>query len=332
MNTVPRLTTANFLHRWRRRQASRREKFFAFYSSIFGGITTERALMLLPVDDHVVHRGDGVFETCKTHAGAVYALAPHLIRLRGSAARIGLEMPWSDDALTDILAQTLAAAGRPEALARIIVSRGIGGMGVSPYECSAPELYIMIYALPPPFMEIHPGGARAVRSRQPLKPGFLANIKTCNYLPNALLKKEALDRGADFAVALDEKDELAEGATENFAVVTRDGRLRFPPPDRILVGITQARVAELAGALVASGALRAVETVPIPSAALDEAAELLLLGTTTDVTAVTELDGRPVGDGRPGPVQRELYSRLRRDLLENTAWRTPYPLPDPSAD
>jgi branched-chain amino acid aminotransferase len=312
---------------WRRALSAARRSYhdgyYAMYTNAVGGIVTDPALMLVPADDHVVHRGDGVFETIKCVDGAVYALDRHLARLAHSAETIGLLLPVPRDALAGLVVQTLRAGGRRDALARVIVSRGPGGFGVNPYECPRPGLYIVAYALPPSFMDANPSGARLRSSTVPVKPGVLATIKTCNYLPNALMKKEAVDAGADFAVAFDERGFLAEGATENFGMVSSDRRLRVPGADRILSGITMHRALELAEDLVRAGALAGIETGDIGRRDLEGAAEILVFGTTPDVTAGVEWDGRPVGDGRPGPVQRELNRRLQADIRSHPAMRTP---------
>lgn len=295
--------------------------YYAMYSSVLGGIVTDPLEMTVPADDHVVHRGDGVFETLKCVDGAVYGLERHLARLGASSERIGLP-PLAPAALAEIVRRTLRAGGRRDALIRILRSRGPGGFGVAPGECPEAQLYVIAYRRPPPFMAAHPGGARAVTCDVPAKAGFFATIKTCNYLPNAMMKKAAADAGADFPLGFDENGFLAEGATENFGLVDAGRVLRLPAPGRILDGITMQRVRALAPVAVREGVLAGVEVAPIPRRALETAPEVLVFGTTPDVTAVVELDGRPVGDGRPGPAQRRLNALLEDDLLHNPAMRT----------
>jgi len=206
---------------------------------------------------------------------------------------------------------------------RVLVSRGPGGMGVNPYETGGAQLYVVAYRLPPPFMDAHPGGARAAATAIPVKAGFLATIKTCNYLPNVLMKKEAVDRGLDFVLAFDEEGFLAESATENAALVTASGDLVAPAEGRILPGVTMGRVLELAAPRAGRPPLGAVRRARVRREELDAAAEILILGTTPDVTSVVEFEGRAVGDGRPGPVARMLDGLLRRDISECAEMRTP---------
>jgi branched-subunit amino acid aminotransferase/4-amino-4-deoxychorismate lyase len=299
-----------------RARAPYQKGYYAMFSSLLGGIVTDPLLMQVPVDDHLVHRGDGVFETIKCVNGSLYLLLEHLDRLRASATAIGLACPWTREALVDITRQTVRAGKHPDCLIRILLSRGPGSLGVNPYDCPHPGLYILAHELKPSFMALHPGGARVAISRIPVKPSFFATIKACNYLPNALMKKEAVDLGVDFTVAFDEQGALAEGATENAGILTAEGDLRVPKPDRILAGTTMHRVLELARPLVESGLLRSVGVGAISRVDISRAREIFIFGTTPDVTAVVEFEGHPVGDGTPGPVARELGARLERDLRE----------------
>lgn len=305
--------------------AAHREPFhagyYAFYSTALGGIVTAPGLMVVPADDHLVHRGDGVFETLKCVAGGLYLWREHVQRLLHSAKAIGLRVPWDEARLADITAQVVRAGAHRDCLVRIIVSRGPGSLGINPYDCPAPGLYVMAHELKPSFMEAHPEGARVVTSAIPVKAGFFATIKSCNYLPNALIKKEAADAGADFALAYDEQGNLAEGATENFGIVDADGCLRVPGAERILSGTTMNRALELAGALVRDGRLSAIARRPISRDAVRAAREVLVFGTTPDVTSVVSLDGAPVSGGAPGPVGRALLALVQRDIRENGAVR-----------
>jgi branched-subunit amino acid aminotransferase/4-amino-4-deoxychorismate lyase len=298
-------------------------KYYAMYSSVLGGIVTDPALMTVPVDDHMVHRGDGVFETFKCVDGRLYNLDAHLARLETSARPIALRAPWTRADLAAIIVATTRAGGRRDCLLRLFLSRGPGSLGISPYDCPVPGLYVLAYEKPPPFMVAHPGGARVQSCPIAVKPSEFARIKSVNYLPNVLMKKMAVDAGVDFVLTFDEHGYLAEGATENAGIVTRAGVLRVPHPERILRGTTMVRVMELAAAAAGQGALRGCEEADISRQDLREAAEVLIFGTTPDVTAVVELDGRPVSDGRPGPVSKVLGGLLTDDIRGNAALQTP---------
>lgn len=321
VSVIPIYSPADVAAALARSRKPHHDAYYAFYSSELGGIVTDPAWMNVPIDDHVVHRGDGVFETLKCVNGGLYLWREHLQRLLHSARVIGLTLPWSAEELADRTAQTIRAGGRRDCLVRIIVSRGTGSMGINPSDCPTPGLYILAHELKPPFMATHPEGARVVSSRIPVKAGFFATIKSCNYLPNALMKKEAAEAGADFAIAFDEQDCIAEGATENFGIVDSAGRLRVPGPSRILSGTTMNRALDLAGELVAQGQLAAVVRGPIARSELAEARELLIFGTTPDVTSAVCWDGRPVGDGTPGPIARALLERIEHDIQHNQSAR-----------
>lgn len=307
-------------------QARRRPfqaNYYSMYSSVWDAIVTDPALMLVPLDDHMVHRGDGVFETLKCVGGSLYNMDAHLRRLAHSAEALALALPLPLPRIAEIAVETVRAGGRPEAYLRLFLSRGSGSFGVNPYDCPAAHLYAVATRLDPPFMDRHPGGARVKTSAVSVKPGFLASVKTCNYLPNVLMKKEAVDAGVDFVVGFDERGFLAEGATENFGIVARDGALLFPRLDRILPGTTMLRVVELADALVRRGDLPRVGFEDIRPEEIRAAREFLVVGTTPNVAAVCEYDGIPVSDGAPGPVWRKLGDLLLEDICNNAARRTP---------
>ncbi len=298
------------------------DNYYAMYSSLFDGIVTDPTRMLIPIDDHLVHRGDGVFESAKCVDGALYNMAGHLARLERSALALDYVLPWSMDEVAALTVETVRAGSRRDCIVRIIVSRGPGSFGVSPYESPRPQLHVVAYALPAPFMQRHPEGASVISSRVPVKQPFFAGVKCCNYLPNVLMKREAVDAGADFAVAFDDAGFLAEGATENIGLVRADGMLVFPRLDNILAGTTMLRVMALAETLVRDGLLCGVGAADIPAVEIDRAREALIVGTTTDVTAVRSFDGRGVADGRPGPLARELDALLRADIASNGLLRT----------
>jgi len=297
-------------------------RYFAMYSSVFGGIVTDPVLMLVPIDDHMVHRGDGVFETFKCVNGYFYNLQAHLDRLENSAKELGFVLPFPMVGLKDIVVETAKAGDRRDCLVRILLSRGPGSFGVSPYECPAVQVYVAVTELKRPFMELHPGGARLKTSTIKAKPAFYAGIKNCNYLPNVLMAKEAADARVDFGVSYDDKGFLAEGATENIGIVTRDRKLLFPELGGILRGTTMMRVAELAEALVDDGTLREVAFHRVTRDDVRAAAEVLVVGTTPNVTFACEYDGRKVGDGSPGPVYAALSRLLIEDIASNRALQT----------
>jgi len=297
--------------------------YYAMYSSVYGGVVTDPVLMMLPMDDHMVHRGDGVFEAFKAVDGNIYNLQAHLDRLQESADGLALRMPVATGRLKEIVLATARAGGRRDGMIRVFVSRGPGGFSVNPYECPAAQLYVVVTAVATPFMRLHPEGARLRSSSVPAKSAGMAVIKNCNYAPNVLMKKEAVDSGVDYAVGFDENGFLTEGATENIGIVTADRRLLFPRLDRILHGTTMLRVMALAEQTARTGELTAVTFADVTRRDMLAAAEILITGTTINIAAAVELDGARIDDGRPGPVFRKLSGLLERDMQTNTALLTP---------
>jgi len=322
MTTIPHLHVEDWPQWSRRLRKPYHDEYYAMYSSVYGGIVTDPVLMMVPVDDHLVHRGDGAFETLKCVDGGIYNLAAHLDRLETSARLLSLPLPGSREMMTEAALETVRAGRHRDCLIRILVSRGPGGLGVNPYESVGSQLYIVSAAMRPVSRDKAERGVKARLSSIPVKPGFFANIKSCNYLPNALMKKEAVDAGVDFVVSLDEDDCLAEGPAESIAIVTAQGELRFPAPGRVLPGTTLHRTAQLAEVLVSEGLLRSVAEGRIAREELFRAREVLVVGTTPDVLAVTEFEGRPVGGGKPGPVSKRLLQLLEHEIRFDPAFRT----------
>lgn len=316
------LSSEAFLETLRGAALRRRVPYYLFYSSLWEGYIRDPALMVVPFDDHVVHRGDGVFETMKCVGGAVYNLDAHLQRLQRSAYQIGLTFRRGPEAVRERVLAALSAAGVADCAVRVVLSRGPGGMGVSPAESEGAALYILVYGGGEPFMRKHPQGATLRKSRVPAKEPVFATAKTCNYIPNVLMRAEAEVWHVDFMVGVDGHGHITEGATENIGMVSKRGRLVFPTLDTVLAGTTMLRVSELAQRLEADGVLKGVVFRPIREEELYEAHEILAVGTTLNVASVVEYNGRRVGDGKPGPIGRALDEMIERDTLENEALRT----------
>lgn len=297
-------------------------KYLAFYSSWYGGIITDPALMMLPLDDHMVHRGDGVFEVFKCTGWNIYALARHLDRMKHSMAASFLKPPADDERLIDIVRDTVRAANTGTCLVRIFVSRGPGSFSANPYETVGSQLFVVVVAHEPASPEKYEKGVKLATTGVPIKTNYFATMKNCNYLPNVLMKKEAVDRGADYPVSLDEKGFLAEGATENIGIVSKKGQFLIPRFSRILRGITVTRAMELSRKLTGAELASAAEADITPQQALD-AAEVLIFGTTVDILPVVEYDGKRIGDGRPGPVFKRLSALLAEDQKSNMEMLTP---------
>lgn len=289
--------------------------YLAMYSSFFGGVITEPNFMLLPIDDHMVHRGDGVFEVIKFCKKRIYQFDAHLERLKNSANLIGLKIPFSLKEIKEIVKETIKITKANDGIIHIYISRGFGSFSVNPFETIGSQLYVVITRLKPLPARYEKEGVKVIISKIPIKPGFFAQIKSCNYLSNVLMKKEALEAGADFAISLDEDGFLAEGATESIGLVSKDNYLKFPEFKRVLKGITLQRAMILAENLVKKGLIKGVKLSPISLEDAYNAKEILLLGTTIDVLPVTWFEGKIVGDGKPGPVARNLKNLFEKDIF-----------------
>lgn len=303
---------------WISRLPNRDKKLYAMYSSVTDCIVTDQSVMSVPVDDHMVHRGDGVFESFKCVDGSIYNLEDHLARLEKSCGMLGIELPVPLEEMGRIIIQTVRAGNQPNALVRLLLSRGQGTMGIDPYACFNPELYIVVYEMHGAKIDKMPDGVSVGLSKIPIKPGIFAQVKTCNYLPNVLMKKEAVDMGVDFTVSLDENRFLAEGATENIGIVTRGKELFMPPPERVLAGTTAKRAMDFAKQLKAERVLTNAEFRPINLGAVRSAAEVHIYGTTPNITPVTTFDGNRVGDGKPGAIAARLFEMLKEEMIPDS--------------
>jgi len=300
-------------------------KYLAAYSSWYGGIITDPALMMLPLDDHMVHRGDGVFEVFKCTDWNIYALARHLDRMKRSMAASFLEPPVDEKRLIEIVCATVRAGNSGNCLVRLLISRGPGSFSANPYESVGSQLFVVAVAHEAAAPEKYEKGVKLVTTDIPIKTNYFATIKSCNYLPNVLMKKKALDRGADYSVSLDEKGFLAEGATENIGIVSKKGELLIPRFSRILRGITVTRAMELARGLTGAQLTAAAEADITPEQACD-AAEILIFGTSFIIFPAVEYDGKRIGNGRPGPVFRRLLELMAEDQAKNREMLTPVKL------
>ncbi len=287
------------------------ENFFAFYDHRLEMVCTNPRLMLIPLDDHMIHRGDGVFETVKYLGRKVYQLEAHLERMAKNCRAIFIPppLPWSR--IRELAIETARAGRQDDGYLSLFIGRGPGGFSIDYRECPCPSLYIVARRfnhLPESMWE---KGVRACKADQPAKPGFMARIKSVNYLPNVLMKKEAVDKDCDFVLCFDNNGFLAEGCIENVIIVDHEGRILVPELNNALPGTTLMRALELIKEEVKFVFRR------IPEGELYDAREVILLGTTLDAMSIVRYNGKPVHDVRPGPVSRRLRELLVRDLEQN---------------
>ena len=289
-------------------------KFSAFYSSQLGGIVTDPALMVIPFDDHMEHRGHGIFDTAGLVNGTIYDLEAHLDRFLGSAERSKLKLFGSRDEMRDIIIRTTAASGQRDGAIRYWLSSGPGSLELSPAAGAQPGFFVMIFGGLSYPERWYTQGLRVMTTTYPIKPALYAITKATNYLPNVLMQMEAKEAGFDNGVFIDDSGFVGESSNMNVAFVTQDGVFRHPKFERVLPGCTSLRLLELARPLVGRGVLAGVEVCDVPVADARGAREMLLLGSSVKVAPVVEWDGQPIGDGKPGPAARALLELLEEDM------------------
>jgi 4-amino-4-deoxychorismate lyase len=300
-------------------------QYFALYSSILGGVVTDPALMVIPFDDHMVHRGHAVFDTAAIVNGMMYQLEAHLDRFERSAAMARIPLPFPRGQLREVILETAGASGQREAAVRYWASVGPGGFGLAPSECVGSSFHVMIYAASKTPASVYNDGLKFITSSVPIKPPYFARCKSTNYLPNVLVVMEAKDKGADNGIFIDAHGMIGESSNMNVAFVTQDRVLRHPTFDAILAGCTVTRLLELAKQLVGSGQLKDIVVADVSTEEARQAAEMLLVGSSVHVAPITQWDGRAVGDGKPGPIAKVLLELLEKDMREGSDQLLPIP-------
>jgi 4-amino-4-deoxychorismate lyase len=240
------LGAAEAIDQLRALRARQPVKYWAFYSSQLGGIVTDPALMVLPFDDHMVHRGHGIFDTAAIVDGKIYDLEAHLDRFLRSARLSRLTVPCSREEMRQIIVRTTAASGKRAGSIRYWISAGPGSLGLPPAAGAEPGFFVMIFAglsYPETWMT---EGLRVMTTTYPIKPPLYAVTKSTNYLPNVLMQMEAQAAGLDNGVFVDEAGNVGESSNMNVAFVTEGGVLQHPKFDHILSGCTSLRLLELA--------------------------------------------------------------------------------------
>src|SRR5262245_57201178 len=307
------LTADDVVAKLRELRARQPVKYWAFYSSQLGGIVTDSALMILPFDDHMVHRGHGIFDTAAIEGGKIYDLEAHLDRFIRSAHNSKLKLPTRDE-MRDIIVRTTAASGRREGSIRYWASAGPGSVGLTPAAGAEPGFFVMIFAGLSYPDTWYTQGLRMMTTTYPIKPPLYAVTKSVNYLPNVLMQMEALEEGLDNGIFVDEAGNVGESSNMNVAFIMADGTLKHPKFDHILSGCTSLRLLELAKTLKAQGRLKDVQVCDVPVAEARTAREMLLIGSSVKVAPIVEWDRKPIGDGKPGPLARLLREVLQEDM------------------
>lgn len=282
------------------------------YASYFDGLVTDPAAMFIPVDDHMVHRGDGIFEAARFHNGRVFDLEGHLARLMKSAELISLKMKWNVAEIANLVQAVVNKSPGEDGMLRIFVSRGYGDFSPNPYSTTGTQLIIVSMPFKSLPREKYEQGVSIMFSKVAWKPGFFAQVKSCNYLPNVLAKKESVDAGVDFSIGLNSEGYISEGPTENIMMLSADRVLVAPPFDYTLRGTTLLQVLDLARKMSSELNIKDVVSRPVTAVELASASEVMMVGTTLGVLPVSQVAGKPVGSGRGGPVGLRLNEALSK--------------------
>ncbi len=256
--------------------------------------------------------GFGLFETMRAYSGQVFRLEHHLSRLAHSALVLGLPIGTLD--LKGAVADTIRANKLSEARIRITVSIGEGATPPDPGTCKKPTVLILADHYKPYLEKVYQKGFRAIISsirRNSQSP--LSRLKSANYLESILARQEARAAGVDEALLLNEKGLLAEASMSNIFLVTR-GILRTPGQESgILPGITRQTILELAHEL----GIKTLEH-DIKLEELFQAEEAFLTNSLIEIMPLTEIDGKPIGLGRPGTLTRRLMAAYKKLALSKT--------------
>lgn len=272
------------------------------------GVWGDRTTAKISVYDHGLLYGDGIFEGIRAYNGRVFRLKGHLDRLYDSARAIALTIPMSPDEMGRLIEEGVAKSGLKDAYIRPIVTRGDGDMGIDPKKCSTPTIVIIVDSIKMWAADRYENGLTMVTAGTPIphKEALCPRVKSLNYLPHVLAKHEANTAGADDAVMLDSAGHVCEATGMNIWCI-KGGLIKTPPPSAgILLGITRGVIFELAQA----GGYTAREEM-LNRYDLYTADEVFLCGTGAEVAPVRQIDGRPIADGKPGPITKDLIRRFR---------------------
>lgn len=255
------------------------------------------------VFDHGLLYGDGVFEGIRIYDRRVFRLDPHLDRLYASARAIALDVPLAREQMTAAIIETIRANDTVDGYIRLIVTRGVGDLGVDPSRCPRPTVIIIVTNIQVYPAELYANGIGVITSsiRQVSHDAFDPRIKSLNYLKNVLAKIDATRAGVQEAIMLNAHGFVAECTADNLFLV-RGGELLTPAPqDGALEGITRGAILELAGEAGVYAREARLTRYDVYTAD-----ECFVTGTGAEVMPVVQVDGRPIGDGTPGPLSRRL--------------------------
>ncbi|MGH7645614.1 MAG: branched-chain-amino-acid transaminase, partial [Gemmatimonadales bacterium] len=268
----------------------------------------DRATAAVSVFDHGLLYGDGVFEGVRAYNRRIFRLDRHVDRLYASAKAIWLDIPMGRPEMARMVEEAVKKSGLADAYIRLVVTRGVGDLGLDPRKCPKPSIICIVDHITLWSADRYDGGLTALTAATPInhRESLSPRVKSLNYLSHILAKIEGIAAGVDEVIMLDTTGYVAEASGMNLFCVTQ-GTLRTPPPYAgILRGVTRDAIIE-----VAREATYGIEELPLNRYDLYTADEMFLTGTAAEVVAISRLDGRVIGSGGAGPVTRDLTARFR---------------------
>ena len=267
----------------------------------------------ISVFDHGLLYGDGIFEGIRAYNGSVFKLKEHIDRLYRSAHMIMLEIPMAKEQMIQAVLETLRKNSLKDSYIRLIVTRGVGDLGLNPKKCVKPTIIIITDTITLHKVEAKEKGVTAMLSwvkRDPVD-ATTHEIKSLNYLNSILAKIEANIAGVDEAICLDKNGFICEGVAENMFMV-KNGKLFTPPSyTGALQGITAEEVMRLARRLGYD-----VEEKNITPYELFNAEEAFFTGTAAEIIPVREINKRTIDSGKPGPITKKLIAEFSKVVLD----------------
>ena len=273
------------------------------------GKLVDKEKAAISVFDHGVLYGDGVFEGIRVYNGKIFQCDAHMDRLFASAEGIRLPVPLTKQEIVDAMYETLAANGISDGYIRLVVTRGPGTLGLNPFKCTNPIVFIIadqIVLYPP---EMYETGLEVIiaKTRRISSDMLSPSIKSCNYLNNIMARAEAVDAGAAEAIMLNADGTIAEATGDNVFIVNKRTAITPPPEAGSLLGITRQIVMNLCGNLDIPMSERTVTVEQLYSAD-----ECFLTGTAAEVIAVTKVNGQVIGSGEAGAITKKLLDAFRQ--------------------
>ncbi|MDP0489791.1 MAG: branched-chain-amino-acid transaminase [Verrucomicrobiota bacterium JB023] len=266
----------------------------------------------ISVFDHGLLYGDGIFEGIRFYDGRVFRLDEHIDRLFLSAKAILLKMPWSHQEIVEATLEAIRANELRDGYVRLVITRGTGGLGLNPYLCEKPSMFIIASTITLYAEEYYENGLEMVTcaTRRPAPASLSPQVKSLNYLNNVMAKVEAIKAGALEGVMLNEQGYVAECTGDNLFII-KGGKVFTPPiGDGALDGVTRRVIFELCQDKGIEIAERSLTRYDIYTAD-----ECFLTGTAAEVIPAVTYDDRSIGDGGVGPVTKvlqEAYVALTR--------------------